>query len=293
MKHYCYTYSGKMQISVSILLVFLSLSLQAQNCEKYYKAIKSGNDYLNHKNYDSALKEFQVAQIAARECGKVTNEPADKLKEVFRGLQAQRDEAVKQKIAALKATQIAVQEKKRANLAQQVTEDQKEAFRLILLAKKKAAEDPTIALRVAEVALKKYPDTLITKEAYQIYQQNAFYKTIVRDSSAFGIFYAGAVSPDGTKVLIGSRKAEATLWSTDGSLLTTFKGHKDAIYSVAFSKDGKKVLTGSGDKKAILWNVGGTVIRVFEGHKRNITSVAFSPDGTKILTGSYDKTARL
>ncbi len=98
-----------------------------------------------------------------------------------------------------------------------------------------------------------------------------------------------AFSPDGTKVLTGSRDKTAKLWDAGtGEPIRTFSGHTDYVESVAFSPDGTKVLTGSGDKTAKLWDAGtGLVIRTFSGHTSSVTSVAFSPDGTKVLTKSY------
>jgi hypothetical protein len=83
-----------MQVIVVILFSFLCLNIQAQNCPKYDKAMTRGKYFLQRANYDSALVQFQVAQIAARECKMTTNEPADSLKNVFKGIQDQRDAAI-------------------------------------------------------------------------------------------------------------------------------------------------------------------------------------------------------
>jgi len=107
--------------------------------------------------------------------------------------------------------------------------------------------------------------------------------------------YSVAFSPDGTKVLTGSKDNTARLWDVvSGTKIRTFSGHGGDVMSVAYSPDGTKVLTGSQDYTARLWDATtGTHIATFTGHSGVVHSVAFSPDGKKVLTGSEDKTARL
>jgi len=122
-----------MKINFLILFSFLCLNSEAQKtCLKYDEAMKKGYEFLNKKNYEKALPEFQAAQIAARECGISPDKPADELKKVFEGFKFQRDEAVKQKNAAIRANLLARAETKRANenaasakLAQEKTEKPK------------------------------------------------------------------------------------------------------------------------------------------------------------------------
>ncbi len=106
---------------------------------------------------------------------------------------------------------------------------------------------------------------------------------------------AVAFSPDGLKVLTGSKDKLAKLWNPEtGAEALTFTGHSDWVNSVAFSPDGTQVLTGSGDSTAKLWPVyGGAATKTFSGHIYGVYSVAFSPDGTKVLTGAGDGTAKL
>src|SRR5262249_28077534 len=62
---------------------------------------------------------------------------------------------------------------------------------------------------------------------------------------------AVAFSPDGKKVLTGSRDKTARLWdATTGKELQKFEGHASSVTSVAFSPDGKEVVTGSLDHNA-------------------------------------------
>jgi WD40 repeat protein len=103
-----------------------------------------------------------------------------------------------------------------------------------------------------------------------------------------------AFSPDGARILAGS-KDTARVWDAAmGKEIRAFEGHEGAVRAVAFSPDGKRVLTGSEDKTARMWDAAtGKELRAFVGHKGSVTSVAFSPDGKRVLTGSEDKTARM
>jgi WD40 repeat protein len=104
-----------------------------------------------------------------------------------------------------------------------------------------------------------------------------------------------AFSPDGRRVLSGSRDKTLKLWdAASGQLIRTFEGHTGAVNSVAFSPDGTGVLSGGGDKTVKLWDAAsGQLIRTFEGHFGLVTSVVFSPNGTHALSGSFDKTLKL
>jgi WD40 repeat protein len=92
-----------------------------------------------------------------------------------------------------------------------------------------------------------------------------------------------AFSPDGRKVLSGSRDNTLKLWdAASGGLLRTFAGHSHEVLSVAFSPDGRQVLSGSRDNTLKLWGAAsGALIHTFEGHSDVVSSVAFSPDGRK------------
>ena len=106
-----------------------------------------------------------------------------------------------------------------------------------------------------------------------------------------------AFSPDGMRVVTGSKDWTARLWDLSSATpaATPLEGHLDEIRSVAFSPDGKRVVTGSQDWTARLWDVSGATpaATVLEGHGGGVNSVAFSPDGRRVVTGSDDGTARV
>ena len=53
-----------------------------------------------------------------------------------------------------------------------------------------------------------------------------------------------AFSPDGKRVVSGSRDKTVRLWDTvTGASLQTLEGHSESVISVAFSPDGKQVVS--------------------------------------------------
>jgi tetratricopeptide (TPR) repeat protein len=127
--------------------------------------MNAGNEYLAGKNYDKALIEFQAAQIAARECGFVKSEPANKLKEVFKGLTAQRDEAVRQRSMVTSALKLAEYKTDKANAALKLAGERlnyahRVATAINLASQAKAYEqtDPQFAILLATYAFRQFYD---------------------------------------------------------------------------------------------------------------------------------------
>jgi WD40 repeat protein/tRNA A-37 threonylcarbamoyl transferase component Bud32 len=110
-----------------------------------------------------------------------------------------------------------------------------------------------------------------------------------------GYVYSVAFSPDGTRIVSGSRDKTLKVWDAQtGEEVLTLTGHTEAVLSVAFSPDCKRIVSGSGDNTLKGWDAQtGEEIRRLKGHSSSVLSVAFSPDGTRIVSGSADKTLRL
>jgi WD40 repeat protein len=165
-----------------------------------------------------------------------------------------------------------------------------DAFKLHFTALDIEKDDPTLALRLEENALKIHEFRSFSDAANDMYKKHSFYKNVTQDYSINGIF---TISPDGKSILTASLDSDARLYSIDkkDSLIAIYKGHKGPITSVAFSHDGLKVLTGSIDKTAKLWHISGEHIATLKGHHDAVLAVAFSHNSALILTGSKDNTA--
>ena len=104
-----------------------------------------------------------------------------------------------------------------------------------------------------------------------------------------------AFSPDGKRIVSGSRDKTVRLWDADtgqpiGQPMTR---HTDAVQSVAYSPDGKRIVSGSRDNTVRLWNAdtGQLVIGQPRGgqHTAGVLDVAFSPDGRSIASASFQE----
>lgn len=95
-----------------------------------------------------------------------------------------------------------------------------------------------------------------------------------------------ALSPDGERLLIGSRH-RATEWAIDGyRFLNVFTGHHGhEATAVAYCRDPGQILTGSRDGSVRLWNrLDSTVKLRWVAHQRYVAAIAVSPDHHRCLS---------
>jgi WD40 repeat protein len=108
-----------------------------------------------------------------------------------------------------------------------------------------------------------------------------------------------AFSPQSDRIVSVGGDALVKIWSLEGKLLQTLKGHKTWINAVTFSLDGQMIATASGDKTVILWKrdendmFQATPYRVLQDHKDWVWDVAFSPDSQLIASAGKDDTVKL
>ena len=103
-----------------------------------------------------------------------------------------------------------------------------------------------------------------------------------------------AVTPDGSRIVTGSKDHTARVWDARSfAALGELGGQTGRVESVAVTPDGSRIVTGS-DDTARVWDAK-TLVLLGElgGQTGRVESVAVTPDGSRIVTGSDDGTARV
>ncbi|MGF1567338.1 MAG: toll/interleukin-1 receptor domain-containing protein [Nodosilinea sp.] len=103
-------------------------------------------------------------------------------------------------------------------------------------------------------------------------------------------------SSDGTKLATipwDPQDYSVKIWSFEGKLLNTLKGHQNQVVRLAFSPDKKFMVSSSFDRTIKLWDMNGKELRTFQGHRAAIFAVAFSPDSQLLASGGEDNEIKL
>ncbi|NET14298.1 MAG: peptidase C14 [Okeania sp. SIO1H6] len=100
-------------------------------------------------------------------------------------------------------------------------------------------------------------------------------------------------SPDGKTIASAGWDGTIKLWSREGDLLRSIKAHDGRIDCVAFSPDSQTIASAGEDNTARLWSLDGSLKNTLTGHNDTVTSVSFSPNGQLIATASDDNTIKL
>lgn len=104
----------------------------------------------------------------------------------------------------------------------------------------------------------------------------------------------GAVSPDGSTIVIASQRdihlLDAATWEEVGVL----NGHTSHVNALAVNSDGSRLVSGSRDRTLRVWNMADRAcLATLEGHTDEIFAAAFSPDGTRLVSGGRDRVIRV
>lgn len=101
-------------------------------------------------------------------------------------------------------------------------------------------------------------------------------------------------SPNGKRLITGSKEGSCKLWDTEtGKLIFNFDKHKDDVWWAEFNANATKVLTGSHDTTVKIWDcTNGTVIKTLTGCGRHLSRFFYSPDYSKIIT-CFDKCIKI
>jgi WD40 repeat protein/serine/threonine protein kinase len=107
--------------------------------------------------------------------------------------------------------------------------------------------------------------------------------------------YTVAFSPDGRRLVSGSRDGTARLWDVNGGTpIGRPLAHGAEVCSVAWRPDGRVVLTGSHDGTARLWDAAtGAPLGAPLAIGAKVRLVAFSPNGKLAATAAEDGTVRM
>jgi WD40 repeat protein len=166
--------------------------------------------------------------------------------------------------------------------AQKVTEV-KEGYRLNELAREWVEKDPTIALRIEEAAIKRFPNPQFTAAIQKYYEENGFYKVIAEHVNIADI---GSL-PQQQKHLL----ADAGFRSLFGKDLPTLKGDDHRTKPLAVSQNGERIATADfGNNIIKLWDKQGNFIKQFiipspRPRSYSITALKLSPDGKRLFAG--------
>ncbi len=110
---------------------------------------------------------------------------------------------------------------------------------------------------------------------------------LLRTVTATKDIWDAAISPDGKKLLTGSRDYTAVLWDIESGAKLKVLEHPMMVKKVAFSPSGNRVLTIPYVSESILWDTSGKQVASLS-HGIMISDAAFSPDGTMIATVTND-----
>lgn len=102
-------------------------------------------------------------------------------------------------------------------------------------------------------------------------------------------------SSDGKLLATGSYDGVARVWSRNGALVHTLRGHKGPIFSLKWNRRGNYLLSGSYDKTTIVWDVSGStgfVEQQFNDHQAPALDVDWKDD-TTFASCSTDKTVHI
>ncbi|KPQ38834.1 MAG: WD40 repeat protein [Phormidium sp. OSCR] len=100
-------------------------------------------------------------------------------------------------------------------------------------------------------------------------------------------------SQDGRFMVTTTAEGTVYIWTADGQLLQTLRGHRDAVWGASFSPDGTRLATASSDTSIRFWQLQRDVETVLEAKQGEVWAVGFSPDGTRLASAHEGGTVQL
>lgn len=105
-----------------------------------------------------------------------------------------------------------------------------------------------------------------------------------------GEFQSMEFSPDGSRLVTGSRWDRVGVWDVNTAELLNSMSHGDEVMSVSCSPDGETIASGSDDGEVRIWDTNtGELRKTISGYRQKENySVAFSPDSKTLTCGGED-----
>jgi WD40 repeat protein len=241
-----------------------NLQQTQQNLQQSEQTLRTTNQTLQVKNQEVASAQLVVEQA-----------------------KQQANQAKQQEVAAQKATQKANLELAAADVRLQSTISKEsflsgQEFQALLEALRAGHRLKQLSKVVWQENYTQIKVVIALQQAvYGIHERNTLMDQAGNSSVAF--------SPNGHLIATGSSNGIIKLWSVNGYLLKTLKGHKEGVSIIAFSPDGKTIASGSDDKTIKLWNLDGQELQTFKGHQLNsFSAITFTSDEQSISVVSSD-----
>jgi WD40 repeat protein/serine/threonine protein kinase len=186
----------------------------------------------------------------------------------------------------------AVAAEKEARIAESNEKEQRQKaelenyFNVLTIAKQKISN---LLIDQAESLLKQSPETLRGWEWGRLMQLCNL--NLVNLKGHTGSIEALAFSPDGKRLVTGSRDQSAKIWEVEtGNELFDLKGHTGAVVYVAFSTDGKRIVTVTQDGSVKNWDPEtGKELEVALQPVDTVRSISSSPDGKRKVMTRHDE----
>jgi WD40 repeat protein len=156
--------------------------------------------------------------------------------------------------------------------------------------------DLTSVLSVAGRPASPKPESGSRRDPPTLGTEKENFSRLLRSQTTGIRFWSVGFSPDGSRLITGSKDGQLTLWDAEsGQLIRQVPVATNGEFlSAAFSPDGRRVVSANEDctvrvLDATTWEP----IHTFRGHLGPIRCLAISPDGKFLATGSTDKTVKI
>lgn len=115
-------------------------------------------------------------------------------------------------------------------------------------------------------------------------------KPLSSNTEWVGEFKSMEFSPDGSRLVTGSRWDRVDVWDVNTAELLNSMTHGDEVISISYSPDGRTIASGSDDGEVRVWDAdtGEQRLLMSDHSQKEYYSVAFSPDGKTLTCGGED-----